>query len=208
MNIVSYTRVSTEMQSTSGLGIEAQRRAIAVEVERRRWRLIEEFSDALSARSLKRPGLEAAIHACECGVAGGLVCARLDRLSRSVRDFADVLERSRANGWALVLLDVAVDTSEPSGELTASILSAAAQYERRLVSARTSASLAAARERGVRLGRPPSSLSPGTLARVRELRESGMTFRECAHVLENEGHVTPTGASRWHGAQVRRALAA
>jgi DNA invertase Pin-like site-specific DNA recombinase len=69
-----------------------------------------------------RPGLEAALEAIERGEADTLVVAKLDRLSRSLLDFAGIMDRSRRKGWSLVALDLALDTTTPSGELMANTL--------------------------------------------------------------------------------------
>lgn len=88
------------------------------------------------------------------GDACTLVVSKLDRLSRSLVQFAELMERSRRKGWSLVALDLGVDTSTPAGEMMASVLASFAQYERRLIGQRTRDALAVKREQGVRLGRP------------------------------------------------------
>src|SRR5215217_5140315 len=124
MKIITYVRVSTDEQADSGAGLEAQRAALAAEAERRGWELVQTFEDAgASGKTLTgRPGLLAAVEAVESGRADGLAVAKLDRLSRSLLDFAALMERSRKRGWALVALDLGVDTSTPSGEMLASVL--------------------------------------------------------------------------------------
>src|SRR6202051_2945002 len=87
--------------------------------------------DALSGKSLDRPGLAAALAAVEAGEAAGIVVAKLDRLSRSLKDFADLMARAQASGWNLVALDLGVDLSTPSGEFMAGVMASAAQWERR-----------------------------------------------------------------------------
>lgn len=78
----------------------------------------------------------------ESGQAEALVVAKLDRLPRSLIDFAVTLEQARA-GWELIPLDLGVDPSTPSGEMMANVMASFAQYERRLISDRTKAALAA-----------------------------------------------------------------
>src|ERR1700730_10653270 len=86
--VVGYVRVSTDEQADSGLGLAAQRTTVAAEAERRGWTLVAVHEDALSGKSLDRPGLAAALAAIEAGEAAGIVVAKLDRLSRSLKDFA------------------------------------------------------------------------------------------------------------------------
>ena len=115
--VVGYVRVSTDEQATSGLGLDAQRVAIADECDRRGWELVEVFEDAgASGKSMAgRPALQEALNAVRSHRAGALVVAKLDRLSRSLLDFAALMEDARKEGWALVILDLGVDTTTPSG---------------------------------------------------------------------------------------------
>jgi DNA invertase Pin-like site-specific DNA recombinase len=89
--VIGYVRVSTEEQGASGAGLEAQRSAIESECARRGWELLRVEEDVLSGKSLKRPGLLAALAACGSGAVSGIVVAKLDRLSRSLVDFANLL---------------------------------------------------------------------------------------------------------------------
>ena len=154
--VVGYIRVSTSEQADSGAGLEAQRAAIRSEAERRGWQLVHVFEDAgASGKSLNgRRGLQRALEAIEAGTAEGLVVAKLDRLSRSLLDFAALMERARKGGWNLIALDLGVDTSTPAGEMMASVLATFAQFERRLIGQRTKDALAIKRAQGVVLGRP------------------------------------------------------
>lgn len=104
------------------------------------------------------------------GEAQALVVAKLDRLSRSLLDFAALMERAEAEGWAVITLDLGVDTSTPAGEMLVSVLASFAQYERRLIGQRTREGLAQKRAQGVQLGRPAASSGSGPWT-ARELRE-------------------------------------
>ena len=97
--------------------------------------------------------------------ANTLVVAKLDRLSRSMLDFAKVMETSQKQGWALVALDVQVDTTTSSGEAMANMLAVFSQFERRLISERTKQALAQKRAAGVRLGAIPQ-IDPATAATI------------------------------------------
>ena len=83
-----------------------------------------------------------------------LVVARLDRVTRSLLAWAELVERSRRRGWAIVVVAEGFDLSTDSGELTAALLASVAQYERRLIGARTREAMAAGKARGARYGRP------------------------------------------------------
>ncbi len=153
MQVLGYVRVSTEEQADSRAGIEAQRAAIVRECKRRGWQLVELVEDAgYSAKDLRRPGIRAALEVLERGDARALVVAKLDRLSRSMLDFTAVMAKAQKEGWALVALDCAVDTTTPAGEAMANVLATFAQFERRLISERTREALAVKRAQGVQLG--------------------------------------------------------
>ena len=157
--------MSTEEQSTSGAGLAAQRAAIEAECVHRGWHLVEVIEDAgYSAKDLKRPGVQVALETLQRGDAGALVVAKLDRLSRSMLDFTTVMATASKQGWALVALDCAVDTTTPTGEAMANVLATFAQFERRLIGQRTREALAVKRASGVRLGRPRVAAARGEQA--------------------------------------------
>jgi DNA invertase Pin-like site-specific DNA recombinase len=136
------------------------------------------------------------------GVADVLVVAKLDRLSRSLMDFASLMERSRDEGWSLVALDLGVDTSTPQGEMLASVMTSFAQFERRLIGVRTREALAAKRAMGVQLGRPAVVL-PEIDVQVAQLRGEGKSYRAICEHLHAAG-ISPPGTGRWHPNLVRR----
>jgi DNA invertase Pin-like site-specific DNA recombinase len=143
-SFIAYYRVSTQRQGRSGLGLEAQRKAVEDYLNGGRWRLIEEYTDVESGKHADRPQLQAALAACRKHKAK-LVIAKLDRLSRNVAFIAALMDSKV--GF------VAADMPE-ANELTIHVMAAMAQYERKQISARTKGALAAAKRRGVRLGSP------------------------------------------------------
>jgi DNA invertase Pin-like site-specific DNA recombinase len=203
MQVLGYVRVSTEEQSVSGAGLEAQRNAIVAECDRRGWTLIDVIEDAgFSAKDMKRPGIRAALDALEAREAGALVASKLDRLSRSMIDFTGLMATAQKQGWALVALDCAVDTSTPAGEAMANMVAVFAQLERRLIGQRTREALAVKRAQGVRLGRPPS-LNAVTVARIGAERAKGLSFAVIAEGLNADAVATAHGGQCWHPATVR-----
>ena len=205
MKVIGYLRVSTAEQGLSGAGLEAQRAAIAVEAERRGWdvRWIEDAG--FSAKTLDRPGIIEALDCLERGEAEALVAAKLDRLSRSLLDFAGLMDRSQKKGWGLVALDLGVDTSTPSGEMMANVLASFAQFERRLIGQRTKDALAIKKAEGVRLGRP-SQLPDAVRRRIIRDREAGRSLREIAEQLNAEHISTAQGGRCWYASTVRSAV--
>lgn len=153
--VVAYLRVSTQEQAVSGLGLADQREVIAREAERRGWDAVEYITDdGYSAKSLARPGISDALARLRAGDAGILVVSKLDRLSRSVHDFTGLIATAKREGWELVVLDLALDTSTPNGKFMASVLASVSELERDLISARTSAAMQQLKAQGKRLGRP------------------------------------------------------
>jgi len=201
-----YVRVSTAEQAGSGLGLSAQRQKIRQACRERSWTLHTTFEDAASGRSMDgRSGLQEAMESVARGEATGIVVAKLDRLSRSLLDFAKLMEQSRREGWALVALDLGVDTSTPQGELMATVLASFAQFERRLIGQRTKDALAELKAQGVQLGRP--RLVPDDVADyARGLRADGLTLRAVADRLNAESVPTGTGSGEWFGSTVSRLL--
>lgn len=202
--VIGYVRVSTDEQHASGAGIAAQKAAIQGECERRGWellRIVGEDSGASSA-TLERKGLQRALEALDAGKADVLIVAKLDRLSRSVAQGAQVMDRAKRKGWSVVALDFGLDTTTPAGEMVANVMLSTAQYERRLIGIRTKDALAAKRAQGVRLGRP-QTLSDDVVGRIVEAHKAGSSFRAIAAGLEADSVPTAHGGSKWHASAVK-----
>lgn len=201
--VLGYVRVSTDEQAESGLGLAAQVEAIRSECARREWSLDRVYEDSASGKSLgRRPQLAAALDRLATGSARALVVAKLDRLSRSVRDAGDLLERSQREGWNLIALDLGVDTTTPAGEAMANVMATFAQLERRLVGQRTREALAVRRAQGVQLGRP-REVPEHIAQRIRASRTDGASWSAIGRELDAAGVPTAHGGRRWYPATVR-----
>ena len=139
---VSYLRVSTQRQGRSGLGLEAQRKAVADYLNGGRWRLVSELIEVESGANANRPKLAEALALCRSHRAT-LVVAKLDRLARD----AHFLLGLQKAGVDFVAADM-----PSANRMTVGIMALVAEEERRMISARTKAALAAAKVRGVKLG--------------------------------------------------------
>ncbi len=220
MKAVAYYRVSTASQARSGLGLEAQRRAVVDMCVGRGLEIIAEFTEVESGKRNDRPELAEALRRSKL-TGATLVVAKLDRLSRSVA-FLSTLQDSGAKF-------VAADMPE-ANELTVHLLAAVAQAERKAISARTKEALRAAKEKGVKLGNPNGAAAllragKGNVAavkacqaaaedRAKELvaevaavRDAGArSLREIAQGL-NQRHIEAPRGGAWHPSGVRRLLA-
>jgi DNA invertase Pin-like site-specific DNA recombinase len=134
------------------------------------------------------------------------VVAKLDRLSRSMLDFAALMATAQKQSWALLALDCAVDTSTPAGEAMAHVLATFVQFERRLISQRTREALAVKKASGVRLGRPPT-VPPSVVRRIQRLRARGLSLRAIVDELNESNVPTGQGGKQWYAATVRGVLA-
>jgi DNA invertase Pin-like site-specific DNA recombinase len=181
----------------------AQRATIVTECQHRGLPLLEMAEDAgLSAKTLDRPALAGALARLEAGEAAVLVVAKLDRLARSVADFANLVRLAERQGWAVLACDLGVDMTTPTGGLLANVTASVAEWERKIIGTRTREALATRKAAGVRLGRP-RQLDPTIADRIRAERASGATFQAIADGLNAEGITTPT-ARPWSPTLVRK----
>jgi DNA invertase Pin-like site-specific DNA recombinase len=193
--VVGYTRVSTEEQGRSGLGLEAQ--ADAIRTAYKSVEVVEEIASA--ARASNRPVLQQVLRDLRRG--DTLVTAKLDRLARNTRDFCDILDQAERQGWALVVLDLGLDTSQMMGRAMAQMLAVFGELERGMIADRTRRAWAAKRARG-----DTKQVSPAVRKRILDLRAKGMSADKIADEL-NGLRVKALG-TRWHGTTVKRILRA
>src|SRR5450631_1383594 len=152
---VGYARVSTDAQTESGLGLAAQRRAIKLAAEARGLTLVAiEVDEGVSGTRVVRDGLQRALGRIEVGEVGVFIAAKQDRLTRSLLQLAELLERSAREGWRLVFADTGTDTGTDSGALLAGVMGSVAAWERQRIANRTREALAVKKAAGARLGRP------------------------------------------------------
>ncbi len=140
---IAYYRVSTDKQGKSGLGLDAQRKAVEGHIKAAGGVLIEEYTEIESGHKNKRPELNTALSACKKQKAV-LIIAKLDRLGRNVAFIASLME-SR--------VDFVCCDNPHANRLMLHMLAAFAEHEREQISERTKKALAAAKARGVELGK-------------------------------------------------------
>jgi DNA invertase Pin-like site-specific DNA recombinase len=214
---VSYLRVSTDRQGRSGLGLEAQREAVAVYLNGGNWRLAAEVVEIESGKRNDRPKLAEALRLCRLHGAT-LIIAKLDRLARNVAFVSNLMESG---------VDFTACDFPQANRLTVHILAAVAEHEAKAISDRTKAALAAAKRRGTVLGgfrgskitaearamgqqaiKERTAARAGDLAPViAELKAQGVTgLGALARALTEQGIPTARGGKVWRAVQVARVL--
>jgi DNA invertase Pin-like site-specific DNA recombinase len=157
---VAYYRVSTQKQGRSGLGIQAQREAVAHYLDGGAWQIIAEFTEVESGRRKDRPEFDRALAAARLHRAP-LVVAKVDRLTRSVSFLSRLLEA----GVDVRFADLP-SIEGPTGRFMLQQMASVAELEAGLISTRTKAALAAAKARGKKLGATAVRCCPMTHARA------------------------------------------
>jgi DNA invertase Pin-like site-specific DNA recombinase len=215
---VSYLRVSTVRQGASGLGLEAQRAAVAAHLNRGDWTLLREIVEVESGKSNDRPALADALRLCRQQRAT-LVIAKLDRLARNVYFISGLME----SGVEFLAVDM-----PSANRFVVHILAAVAEQEAEAISKRTKAALAAAKKRGTVLGGRRVSAERfreiGAAARkvfsaqaakrrvqvlpvIAEIQAQGITTLRTIAAELNARMVDAPRGGQWSAVQVQRVLA-
>ena len=215
---VSYTRVSTRKQGDSGLGLESQRETIQSFINGSGCNLLKEFTEVESGANNNRPELAKALIQCQL-TGATLLVAKLDRLIRDIH-FITSLEKTN--------IDFIVCDFPFANKFTINVFAALAQYERELISQRTTTALAAKKARGAILGKPENltlaAAAAGRLigqsariatanqfaAKVKpiilELQSCGMSLNGIASKLNSDHIRTVSGKSTWTATAVRNVI--
>jgi len=214
LRAIGYARVSTSEQVVSGAGLVDQRRKLIAEIEHRGWDLADLVVDeGESGKDLDRPGIRGALDRLAAGDADALVVTKLDRLTRSTLDFAEMLAWAGRLGVRLLVLDLGIDTSTETGKLVASVMASVAEWERGAIASRTRDAAAIRRSRGEKTGRPSvRSTNPETANRIAamraELTPAGRhlhTWQAIADQLNTEGVPTIRRGALWRVSAVQSA---
>jgi len=206
--IIAYIRVSTDKQGKSGLGLEAQRDAIARFAASESLEIAGEFIEVETGKGAdaldKRPQLATALRKAK-QVKAPIVVSKLDRLSRDVHFISGLM--TKRVPFIVAALGKNVDP------FMLHIYAALAEKERSLISERTRDALAKAKQRGVVLGNPGlgKMVTDATAARDADLRPileamRDQTYREIAQALTDRGIKTPRGGDTWNQVTVMRSM--
>ncbi|MGD9694669.1 MAG: recombinase family protein [Thermoleophilia bacterium] len=196
--LIGYVRVAPRERSEGRPDLDSQRRALARAAEEKGWELVDVFEDVRSGRTMRRPGLRAAMAACRRGRAEGVAVARLDRLTYSLMDLAELVREAMEDELTIVCLDPEVDLASDGGRAVGEVLAEAATWQPRPLES-------AGRTLSGRPGRP-SSTPPAVAARIRSLRAQGMTLQAICDTLNEESIPTPRGGSEWRPTSLRAVL--
>jgi site-specific DNA recombinase len=220
MQAIGYARVSTDKQAERGVSLEAQNekiRAMALVHDAEILDIIVDGGE--SAKSLNRPGMQRLLSLVDAGEVKTVIVAKLDRLTRSVKDLCELLERFERRGVALVSVAESLDTGSAAGRLVLNIMTAVSQWEREAIGERTRDALGHKRRQRERVGNiafgyrlapdgvhvEPDDAEQAAVAAIRKLRASGRTLRQIAADLNQEGRRTRRG-SQWRPESVARVV--
>ncbi|MHA6721890.1 recombinase family protein [Sphingomonas sp. RS2018] len=208
---VAYLRVSTDKQGKSGLGLEAQREAVARYVAANGVDLIGEHIEVETGKGAnalsKRPELVAALATAKREKAG-LIIAKLDRLARNVHFISGLMETG---------VEFAVADMPNADRFQLHLFAALAEKEAEVISQRTKAALAAAKDRGTELGKHGKVLAARNQAEAMDrlepiaadllaLKAEGLSVRKMVEALNSRAIPSPAGG-KWHPASLHKALA-
>lgn len=207
---VAYLRVSTDRQGRSGLGLEAQREAVARYVRETGLAIIGEYVEVETGKGsnalARRPQLLAALADAKRNKAK-LVMAKLDRLARNVHFISGLMETG---------VDFAIADMPNADKFQLHLYAALAEKEAEVISQRTKAALAAAKDRGQVLGKHGKALAAANKAQAVErvapiasmlsgMKADGLSMRAMVAALNDQGVPSPAGG-RWHLANLHRAM--
>jgi site-specific DNA recombinase len=218
MTAIGYARVSTDKQADRGVSLEAQTekiRAMTVVHSAELTDIIVEAGE--SAKTLNRPGMQRLLALVDSGEVNVVIVAKLDRLTRSVKDLCELLERFERRGVALISVAESLDTSSAAGRLVLNIMTAVSQWEREAIGERTRDALSHKRRRGERVGNiafgyrltsdgihvEPEPTEQAAMTAITELRAEGRSLRRIAMDLNSRGWRTRKG-SEWRLESVAR----
>jgi DNA invertase Pin-like site-specific DNA recombinase len=221
MRAIGYIRVSTDKQADFGVSLEAQEAKIRAMAVVQGADLAEVIVDAESAKSLKRPGMERLLSLVDAGAVDTVIIAKLDRLTRSVADLAELLKRFERRGVSLVSVADSLDTRSAAGRLVLNIMVSVSQWEREAIGERTRDAMSHKRAKGERVGTIPfgcrmaddgsrleeDPAEQDILSRIQQLKAAGHTTRQIADELNRQGFTTRRGTA-WRFQYVAAALKA
>jgi DNA invertase Pin-like site-specific DNA recombinase len=219
--------VSTQEQASEGVSLAAQKAKLEAYALAMDLQLVAVISDeGISAKNLRRPGLRQVLQMLDDGEADGVIVTKLDRMTRSVRDLAELIDGyfGERAGKSLLSVTDSIDTRSAAGRLVLNVLVSVCQWEREAVGERTREAMEHLKREGVQVGRAGIGWRYSeevdaegrkrkervadewpVIERIGRLRAQGLSHRAIADTLAAEGWQTQRGG-RWHGKVVRSVL--
>jgi site-specific DNA recombinase len=219
---IGYIRVSTDKQAEHGVSLDAQCEKIKAMAIVREVELTEMIIDAgESAKSLNRTGMARLLELVNGRKIDTVIITKLDRLTRSVRDLADLLELFEKRGVSLISVNESLDTATAAGRLVLNVMASVSQWEREAIGERTRDAMRHKKANGERVGTisfgyrlapdglhvEPEPIEQEILYRIRELREAGFTLDAIATELTTQGFTTRRGGA-WKKQHIHNILKA
>lgn len=204
---IGYTRVSTRDQAESGASLASQRTKIEAYAVLHDLELVEVIEDAgHSAKSLDRPGMAKLLQLIRGRKITTVVVAKLDRITRSVRDLGELIELFQRSGVEFASVADHIDTSTASGRLVLNVMGSVSQWEREAIGERTAEALAVMRANGQRVSRHApygyrlngqgwveDEREQEAICIMRRLRAEGLSLRRIAQELRSHGFTNRRG---------------
>jgi len=199
---VGYARVSTRDQADNGHSLDAQRAKIEAYAGLYDMALTDVVvDDGYSGKSLERPGMKRILDLIRRRTVDVVVVAKLDRITRSVRDLGELIERFQASGVEFASVADNIDTTTAAGRLVLNVMGSVAQWERETIGERTADALAHLRANGKRTSRfapfgyrlnadgecEPDPREQEAVALIRQLRAEGLTLNRIGGELASRG---------------------
>jgi len=220
MRALGYVRVSTDRQADQGVSLEAQQAKVRAMATVQGATLLDVIVDGgESAKNLHRPGLQRLISLVNAGKADAVIVAKLDRLTRSVKDLCGLLELLERKKVALISVAESLDTSSAAGRLVITIMGAVSQWEREAIAERTRDALGHKKKNGERVGNiqfgyrlasdrkhvEPDPGEQAVVTAIAQLRKRGGTLRGIATILNKRALRTRRGTA-WRHEHIARIL--
>ena len=221
MVAIGYARVSTDKQADKRISLEAQAEKIRAMAVVHGATLLDMVQDGgESAKTLNRPGLQRVLKLVDQRQVRAVIVAKLDRLTRSVKDLCELLELFERRGVALISVAESLDTSSAGGRLVINIMAAVSQWEREAIGERTRDALQHKRSQGERVGNiafgyrlaadgkhvEPDASEQAVMGEIRRLRNAGTSLRRIAAALNSRALRTRRGTA-WRLEHVARICA-
>jgi len=214
MRVISYARVSTVEQAEGGISLDAQIAKMAAYASLYDLEIIETILDpGESGKTLNRPGLKRALGLLKAGKADGLLIVKLERLTRCIADWQDLIDAyfGERGGKQLLSVNDSIDTRTAAGRLVLNVLITVAQWERETIGERTRDALQHKIRNGQRVGKVrfgydlaadgmtlvENPAEQGIIGLMRDLRAAGKTLRQIAEELTRQGVPTKERKPRW-----------